>query len=859
MNYQLPVIVLLYFMALTSASAQEKILDKNLDLRMEEVTVKQVLDAIEEQTGYEFSYSPDMIDLEKRVTVSYQGVRLQQVLRDILGTQAGGIRVDGRQIRLQPRGGFGTIRGVVRGDDGLPVPYAFVSISNTNSAHTDEEGVYVMHDVEAGNRKVNISAVGFNKASAQVDVFSGQTVTLDVMLTQNNHLSEVVVTAGRVKESIDEVPSSVTILGAGDIEDQMNINTSISDILSFTIPGLGPTSNKATNSGQTLRGRSVLVLIDGIPQSTPLLNGNRDIRSLDPMVIRRVEVIKGATSIYGNGSGGGIINYITKNPESDKKISGQTLVGASGHVFHPSNSLGYRVSQLFNGKLDKFSYVVSGTYNSVGIFRDGDGNVLAYDDGLSESYSANVYAKAAYDFTPSAKLTVAYNYFRSMQDTDYINQPGTYPERPAYGVKGENPGAPSGTPQNHNVYLSYRHDDLFGDTSMEFSAYYNRFLSTNRYIESASGWYGPGQSQISSIKKGLRLNLHTPWQFGQKVTGNVVYGADILGDVTSQPLLDGRVYVPDMDMTNVAPYLQVKATLWDDFVFKGGLRYENASVKVKDFQTLPKGPDGEGSIGVTGGTINYKATMFNAGLRYTRFDYFNPFVSFSQAFGLNELGRVVRAAEESTLSDLKTDAIITNNYEVGADSRFSVFHLTGAFYVSTSKLGANLVANEYGTLIPKRAPERIHGFEFTADAHINPQWSLGATYAYVEGKAEQEDGSRVFLGYSRIAPPKATANVQYKPSDRFKIQLFWVYTGHRDRFAPQENGMYRTGEGPVHSVNLFNLNSTFKITEAFKCSLGVENLFNNSYYPFYSQYSAHNDRYYMGYGTRASLNFTYSF
>ncbi|WP_042723354.1 type I restriction endonuclease, partial [Flavobacterium sp. B17] len=42
-----------------------------------------------------------------------------------------------------------------------------------------------------------------------------------------------------------------------------------------------------------LRGRQVLVLIDGIPQSTPLRNGARDIRSIDPSVIERIEVING--------------------------------------------------------------------------------------------------------------------------------------------------------------------------------------------------------------------------------------------------------------------------------------------------------------------------------------------------------------------------------------------------------------------------------------------------------------------------------------------------------------------------------------------------------------------------------------
>src|SRR5690606_1427546 len=156
---------------------------------------------------------------------------------------------------------------------------------------------------EVGRYSLHTSAVGYRSQTESVVVIVQQTTDLVITLQQEGQLSEVVVTASRMPESIDEVPSSVTVLSAATIESQVNINNSISEILGYTVPGLGPSTNKATNSGQTLRGRSVLVLIDGVPQSTPLMNGNRDIRSLDPAIIERVEVIKGATSIYGNGSG----------------------------------------------------------------------------------------------------------------------------------------------------------------------------------------------------------------------------------------------------------------------------------------------------------------------------------------------------------------------------------------------------------------------------------------------------------------------------------------------------------------------------------------------------------------------------
>jgi iron complex outermembrane receptor protein len=63
-----------------------------------------------------------------------------------------------------------------------------------------------------------------------------------------------------------------------------------------------------------------LVLIDGIPQSTPLRNGGRDLRTIDASAIDHIEVINGATAMYGNGAAGGVINYITKKPKKIKNL-----------------------------------------------------------------------------------------------------------------------------------------------------------------------------------------------------------------------------------------------------------------------------------------------------------------------------------------------------------------------------------------------------------------------------------------------------------------------------------------------------------------------------------------------------------
>jgi iron complex outermembrane receptor protein len=762
-------------------------------------------------------------------------------------------------VAAQDKDGRGlSLAGTVNDADGQPLSYATIAVSGAKGSQTDDQGRFLLTGLSEGIHRVTVSLVGFQTERKDVQVVAGRVVEVSFILQTGNALSEVIITAGRKPESLKDVPSSVSILTARDIKEQLAVNPSIAAILGNTIPGLGTSSNKATNAGQTLRGRQVLVLIDGIPQSTPLMNGSRDIRTLDPAVIERVEVIKGATSIYGNGSAGGIINFITKKAVADRTFSGTTSMGVNGNLAHPSNTLGYRVSQSFSGTVNKLSYVVNGTYNYTGVLKDAKGNVNAQPDGLGENSLYNAFAKLAYKPNEHSEFVASYNLFRSVQNSDYINVTGKYGVTPSLGQKGEDPGEAAGTPYNHNALLSYHHDALPLSSSLDVSAYYNSFVSMNRYVAQGTAWYGPGQTKIQSFKKGLRVTLNTPWKLGSFGQGELTYGLDLLNDRTNQVLTDGRVYIPDMKMLNVAPYAQANINLMTNFVLKAGVRYENANVKVTDFSTIATGPDGQGSIPVTGGKIPYSATTFNAGLRYNKYEVFNPFLSFSQGFAINELGRILRRATSNTLESIATDPIITNNYEAGFSSKLGIVSLTASYYISTSKLGANLV-DVGGFLVAQREPERIHGYEVTADVYISRQWTAGGSYSFVEGKAEQAEGTKTYMNGLRIAPPKATAYLAYRPVSALDLKLFWVYTGSRDRFDVRANNLYANSEGPVKPVSLFNLSGAYRLNTKWSAGLGVENLLNNAYFPVVSQYRAIDAEYVRGNGTTMSLNVSYNF
>lgn len=70
-------------------------------------------------------------------------------------------------------------------------------------------------------------------------------------------------------------------------------------------------SRGRTNYGMNLRGRSMMVMVDGVRLNSSR-SDSRQLDSIDPFNIDRIEVISGATSLYGGGSTGGLVNIVTK-------------------------------------------------------------------------------------------------------------------------------------------------------------------------------------------------------------------------------------------------------------------------------------------------------------------------------------------------------------------------------------------------------------------------------------------------------------------------------------------------------------------------------------------------------------------
>jgi iron complex outermembrane recepter protein len=757
-----------------------------------------------------------------------------------------------------------SIVGKVLTENGASPEGGIVKILNSSLlVPISAKGEYVFRNMKSGTYTLQVNAVGFETATATVTL-AGSTQIQDFILKPGySQLSEVVISSSRAKETLGQTPVSVTVLNAREIQTQASINPNLSNMLTWAVPGLGFANNTTSNVGQTLRGRNVLVLVDGIPQSTPLRAGSRDIRSIDPAVIERVEVIKGSTSIYGNGADGGLINYITKKPVSGRRFGSTTTIGSTGNLVAMKGSLGSRISQQFYGQVKKFDYVVSGLRDQTGVFKDAGGKVISPNYGLGETKSYNGFAKLGYNFNPDNRLEFMYNYFNSRQRSEYVPQAGVYGQYPTIGVKGENAGTDEGTRYNHNGNLTYTAKGILGNTDLVANAYFQSFKTIFGF--ETDYFVGGGQSMIESNKKGLRASLITPFTLPE-VEGSVTYGVDVLNDITSQPLVDGRLWAPRMDMKNLAPYAQLNTTILKDLVFKGGLRFENIGIGVDDFSTLPTRLSNNtytSSVAVKGGNLNYNALTFNTGLRYVHYNFFKPYVSYSQGFSLFELGRILRTAKENTLQQLNLKPVIVNNYEAGFNTDLQRFNFEAVYYISTSQLGANLVEKD-GTFEVQRSPERVQGYELAASYQALPWASVGGSYAFVEGKidgnndGDATDGEDKYLNSTRVAPPKGTAFVKVNPFSALDLRLDYVHAGPRDRFQPRANGRYGSGEGKITGFNLFNLSASYQVNSAARLNLGVENLFNARYYNPVAEFYGRDPDYTRGNGIRYNLSLTVS-
>lgn len=162
-------------------------------------------------------------------------------------------------------------------------------------------------------RSAIVAATVLSIATAQaqdedVDTPAPTPQTVEPTVVQGGNavqLGAVTVTARRVETPVSNIPGSVSVLDGEELEEQVTIARDIRQALNRTVPGFRDFHN---GSGPVLRGRTALVLINGVPVNEFLrASGGVDVTALEPEAIGRIEVARGASAAYGFGAPGGIV------------------------------------------------------------------------------------------------------------------------------------------------------------------------------------------------------------------------------------------------------------------------------------------------------------------------------------------------------------------------------------------------------------------------------------------------------------------------------------------------------------------------------------------------------------------------
>jgi vitamin B12 transporter len=172
-------------------------------------------------------------------------------------------------------------------------------------------------------------------------------------LAQATAVSEVLVTATRVPQSLAVTPGAYVVDGA-DI--QARQLTFAADALA-SVPGLTVTSSgQFSLASISIRGASAdktLVLIDGMPVNDPSQPaGNYDFAGLDLSDVDRIEVLTGPQgALWGSNAIGGVVSITTREPNGfsadlETGSLGETHVSASAGHSARDWALGFSVADF---------------------------------------------------------------------------------------------------------------------------------------------------------------------------------------------------------------------------------------------------------------------------------------------------------------------------------------------------------------------------------------------------------------------------------------------------------------------------------------------------------------------------------
>lgn len=625
--------------------------------------------------------------------------------------------------------------------------------------------------------------------------FTGEGTVVIQRVLEVSELSPVTVTATRTERRADEVPASVSVISARDLERQhlvrgedalknvegIDFNTSDASAFSSTpmIRGIGGSFSGTTSS----------VLMDGMVTDSSISSvaGRGGFGFLAPHDIERIEVVRGpASALYGPNVVGGVVNVIPRRWQGETGAEAHADLGS-----HNAKALGAAVgtsNERFDIRLSAYDFRTEGF-----VAKSDPDPWGAKDIGPRGWEDKKVSLNGAVRPTEDQEIGFAVQQFRTKQN--YVGgeslSNSERREGDAYTLSYQ-----KNFSTTNRFKLSYRHLDL-----------------SQSWIDSPDGM-GVGRRRSFSHTVEAQVDLHPSDR------NTLIFGASYqTADYDAVSITDG--YRDASAAKSTGLFVQDEHRFGDLVATLGGR-----------FDRFSQGASYKEGMAIHQGT---NENVFNPrlGLRY----HWSPRTSFYASVGkaflpanadFKYLGSPARWKDNPGLN---SETSIT--YEMGINQKLAWAALRAAVYhtdykdkISAISVGASVWPRQFVNL----GKVSVDGLELGIDGELAGGWHPYANYAYTRSIIKENPGDPVTVGkhIQRIAPHKFNLGVIYAPGDAWSASLAGRYVSERyfsDNNAPDHRAAaYFVSDAKV-SVKL-----PFSRTAGqWSAYLAVNNLFDRKY------------------------------
>jgi outer membrane receptor protein involved in Fe transport len=580
-----------------------------------------------------------------------------------------------------------------------------------------------------------------------------------------------------------------------------------------------------------LLGNQILIMVDGVRlnDSTTRFGPNQSLNMIDPSIVERVDLIRGANSIvYGSDAVGGVISIWTVN----QSPTAETFVGADFGLKAVGVNSGLRVDGATHGSVGDFGWVLGGTQSSWGNMTIGGGDEQPFTGYESRGRFASL--EHALDSSRSLR-------FVARRHTDY-DVPRTDKLYPGYGQSDPSHDDYRYSLQDRSGYLIAYTDESAGG----FSDAFQLRLSLRDYTEERDKQKRGSDTSVFQRDEVSSLGLGADWKLTVAGRHQLTIGFDHYSD---------RVDSSRVDTDTVLGTTTIK-----DGQFAPGAEYMSSEIFIQD-ELESVGP-----------------WDFTLGARYSRYDFafeefgsgdltegdFSAFVASSEAaFDMGDSRRLVGVLSQGfrapNLDDLAQDGDWAGGIEVhnpdldpeesltaevafewsrpSWDASLAVFSTQIDGYIGRLLTGEGdpAVVGDEEYLRINSGELNLSGIEYSGRRYLGlSPFSLAFQAAYVKGR--QEDPNEASLDGvpgRRVPPLFGRASLLYEaedPSDKLGWAEFSLaFAADQDDLHPEDISDPRIHPDGTSGWATLNMDLGGRLNEAFDWSLGLHNILDERY------------------------------